>query len=122
MGLSIKSAALYLCFGLLVASGIAIYFLFESVENKAIENGKLETELSETATKNQSLALTIQTLNQEFKQAQVAADTLAIEHSKLKQQTIQTVTVIKEVIKHEICRDVPIPDSDKWLYYQTGGD
>lgn len=122
MAFSIKNVALYLSLGLLLSCGLSIVYLFDVVESQAIHNGKLETKLLDTATKNLSLALTISNLNQEIKQAQVAADALALEQSKQKQQTIQTVTVIKEVIKHETCRDVHIPNADKWLYYQTGGD
>ena len=122
MAFSIKNVALYLSLGLLLVCGLSIAYLFDVIESQAIHNGKLETKLLDTATKNLSLALTISNLNQEIKQAQMAADALALEHSKQKQQTIQTITVIKEVIKHETCRDVPIPNADKWLYYQTGGD
>jgi cell division protein FtsB len=117
MDYSIKSLALYLCIGLLVVSGLSIYYLFDVVEEQAVKNGQLESQLSDTSNKNVSLTKSIDRLTEEAKHAQLAADKFAVEKLQSSQQVERVVTVIKEVIKNEACNDVLIPNADKWMYY-----
>lgn len=122
MSLSFRNVVLCLGGALLFASAISNYFLFGVVEEQAIKNGELEAQLFDVTDKNNSLNQTVINLQEERKADQLASDKLALEKLQHKKQEQKVIKVIKEVIKNEACVDVPIPNTNKWVYYNEGGN
>ena len=117
MNVSIKQVLLVGVGVLLLASLAASAYLFELTQLQATRYGELQSQFKASLDQNKSLSLMVKTLTEEARQAQQAADVLLQAKAERNTVTIQTVTEIKEVLNHEKCADVPIPDAAKWVYY-----
>ncbi|EDP60842.1 hypothetical protein [Vibrio sp. AND4] len=117
MNVSFKTAFLVGLVVLLLGSLAASAYLFELTKLQAKRYGELQGQFKDSLSKNKSLSIAVKTLTDEVKQAQRAADALLQAKAERKRVTIRTVTQIKEVLNHEKCADVPIPNATQWLYY-----
>ncbi|MEZ8192406.1 hypothetical protein [Vibrio sp. 1F279] len=117
MNFSIKNALLIGLVILLLGSFVFSAYLLDLTKVQAKRYGELQGQFQDSLNKNKSLSITVKTLSNEVRQAQRAADVLLLAKAERNVETIRTVTQIKEVLVHEECSDVPIPDSSEWLYY-----
>ncbi|MEZ9513341.1 hypothetical protein AB4359_22860 [Vibrio splendidus] len=117
MNISIKKAVFVGLGILLLGSLAASAYLFELNQEQAKRYGELQGQFQDSLNKNKSLSITVKTLSDEVRQAQKAADALLQAKAERKAATVLTVTQIKEVLVHEECADVPVPNSSEWLYY-----
>lgn len=117
MNFSIKNALLIGLVILLLGSFVFSAYLLDLTKVQAKRYGELQGQFQDSLNKNKSLSITVKTLSDEVRQAQRAADVLLLAKAERNTETIRTVTQIKEVLVHEECADVPIPDSSEWLYY-----
>ncbi|MFA0690614.1 hypothetical protein [Vibrio splendidus] len=117
MTFSIKNTLLIGLVVLLLGSLATIAYLFDATNTQAKHYGELQGQFQHSLSKNLSLAATVNTLNNEVRQAQQAADALLQAKAERNASTVLTVTQIKEVLVHEECADVSVPHSSEWLYY-----
>ncbi|MFA0716331.1 hypothetical protein AB4622_10000 [Vibrio splendidus] len=117
MNFSIKNALLIGLVILLLGSFVFSAYLLDLTKVQAKRYGELQGQFQDSLNKNKSLSITVKTLSDEVRQAQRAADVLLLAKADRNTETIRTVTQIKEVLVHEKCADVPIPDASEWLYY-----
>lgn len=117
MNVSIKKAV-FVGLGILLLGSLAAFaYLFELNQEQAKRYGELQGQFQDSLNKNLALSITVKTLSDEVRQAQQAADVLLQAKAERNMVTIRSVTKIKEVLVHEKCADVPIPNSSEWLYY-----
>ncbi|MEZ8456620.1 hypothetical protein AB4359_23625 [Vibrio splendidus] len=117
MSFSIKNILLIGLVILLLGSFAFSAYLLELTKVQAKRYGELQGQFQDSLNKNKSLSITVKTLSDEVRQAQQAADALLQAKAERKAATVLTVTKIKEVLVHEECSDVPVPNSSEWLYY-----
>ncbi|WP_258183458.1 hypothetical protein [Vibrio splendidus] len=117
MSFSIKNTLLIGFVILLLGSLAFSAYLLELTKVQAKRYGELQGQFQDSLNKNKSLSITVKTLSDEVRQAQKAADALLQAKAERNVATVLTVTQIKEVLVHEECADVPVPNSSEWLYY-----
>ncbi|GEM77175.1 hypothetical protein [Vibrio sagamiensis] len=117
MNFSYKTAFLVGVVVLLLGSLAASAYLLELTKLQAKQYGELQGQFKDSLSKNKSLSIAVKTLSDEVRQAQRAADAFLRVKVDRNRVTIQAVNQIKEVLNHEQCADVPIPDAAQWLYY-----
>ncbi|MEZ8338764.1 hypothetical protein AB6C52_13140 [Vibrio cyclitrophicus] len=117
MSFSIKNTLLIGLAILLLGNFAFSAYLLELTKVQAERYGELQGQFQDSLNKNKSLSLTVKTLSDEVRQAQKAADELLQAKAERNVATVLTVTQIKEVLVHEECADVPVPNSSEWLYY-----
>ena len=117
MSFSIKNTLLIGLVILLLGSFAFSAYLLELTKVQAKRYGELQGQFQDSLNKNESLSITVKTLSDEVRQAQQAADALLQTKAERKAAAVLTVTQIKEVLVHEECADVPVPNSSEWLYY-----
>ncbi|EGR0656901.1 hypothetical protein NMR38_003345 [Vibrio cholerae] len=106
----------------LIGSIAVNLWLFELVQQQRQSLGELNNQLGAALQSNQTLANSLKTAEQEKRDAQLAADEMKRLTEQRRNQATQSVVLIEKALEHEICVDMPIPDSGQWMYYKPSRD
>ena len=102
---------------LFIALGTVIFVQYQMISGANETIAMLEAANKTALSANTSLSKEIQTLTTERDDARKDLEDFSARKQRRQESTIETVTVIKEAIKHEKCADTAIPNVDSFVYY-----